>query len=97
MSMGRSFDVTTAEMMEFLDEAYEGCLTADGFEGALIGVVAGACRETVACYDYGKCVGILMERDGMDEEDAEEWMEFNVVGAYVGETTPLFLHDWREE
>jgi hypothetical protein len=50
----------------------------------------------VACYDFETCVKILMERDGMSEDDAVEFMEFNVVGAYVGELTPLFLHDWRK-
>jgi len=29
----------------------------------------------------------------MTEEDAEEWMEYNVVGAWVGETTPMFVHE----
>lgn len=47
-------------------------------------------REPVTCYDYQKCVAALM-RDGLDEEDAEEWMEFNVVDAYVGPRTPAFL------
>ena len=34
-----------------------------------------------------------MERDGMTREEAIEWMEFNVVGAWVGETTPIFVHE----
>ena len=44
-----------------------------------------------AIYDYGKCVQILMQRDGMTEEDAEEFMDFNVTGAWVGKGTPVFL------
>jgi hypothetical protein len=28
----------------------------------------------------------------MTEEDAEEYFEFNVQGAYVGPFTPLFLY-----
>lgn len=84
-------------MMERLREEYdEETLTADGLEAALIGVVEGACRSPVACYDYDKCVEIFMAQ-GMSEEDAHEWMSFNVLGAYVGEYTPLFLHDWRKE
>jgi hypothetical protein len=80
-----------------MDENYDEILTADGFEDALIGVVDGACRAPVACYDYAKCIEILMTRDGMEEEDAHEYMSFNVTGAYVGEYTPLFVHDWRKE
>jgi len=43
------------------------------------------------CYDYEKCIKILMRRDKMDYETAAEYMEFNVVGAWVGESTPCFL------
>ena len=32
-----------------------------------------------------------MERDGMDIEEAEEYFEYNVQGAYVGKETPVFL------
>ena len=33
--------------------------------------------------------------DGFDDaisEEAHEYMEFNVVGAYVGDFTPIFVH-----
>lgn len=65
-------------------------LLADGFEDAYLGV----CRRFTtyaALYDYARCVAILMERDGMTYDEAEEYMEFNVLGAYVGEATPVFL------
>lgn len=88
--------MTPERMIESLRENYPDCLTADGFDGALIGVVNGACRQPVACYDYARCIEILME-DGMDELVACEYMEFNVIDAFMGEMTPLFLHDWRKE
>jgi hypothetical protein len=28
--------------------------------------------------------------------EAEEYLDFNAIGAYVGEQAPLFLHDWRD-
>ena len=46
----------------------------------------------MAVYDYEKCIQVLVERDGMTREDAEEFFDFNVVGAYVGENTPIFLY-----
>ena len=88
--------MTSAQILESLRDNYPECLLADGFEEALIGVVDGACRQPVACYDFAKCVDILVAQ-GMDEEEAEEYLEFNTLGAYVGEMTPLFLHDWRNE
>ena len=89
--------MTTEEILQVLEEQFPDCWTPDGFDAALIGVVEGACRETVACYDYRKCVQILMERDGMDEDGAEEFLNFNVTGAFMGDHTPVFLHDWRRE
>lgn len=86
----------SAATLDDLRANYPDCLLGDGFEDAIIGIVDGACREPVVCYDYDECVEILM-RDGMDEIEACEYMDFNVVGAYVGEMTPLFLHDWRRE
>ena len=64
-------------------------LTADGFEEALVGV-ARVFNTVVALYDRAKCIKVLMDRDGMTEDEAEEFFEFNVVGTYVGERTPAF-------
>lgn len=73
----------------------DGTLMADGFEKALVGV-GWRLNTPIAVYDYDRAVRILMERDGMDEEGAEEFMSFNVTGAYVGEGTPLFATIWGE-
>jgi hypothetical protein len=92
--------MSTSKILESLRYNYPELLTADGFDDALIGIVDGwfgNSQRTVACYDFGKCVDILMERDHMDQDEAVEFMDFNVVGAYVGESTPVFLHDWRKE
>jgi hypothetical protein len=64
-------------------------LFADGFDRALIGYNA---ISFCAVYDYDKCMTVLIERDGMSYEEAHEHMEFNVVGSYVGDFTPSFVH-----
>jgi len=64
------------------------CLLADGFEDALIGITEG--MNSVAVYDYESCVHILTEQD-MSYDEAVEYMDFNVTGAYVGEKTPVFV------
>ena len=64
------------------------CLLADGFEDALIGITEG--MNAVAVYDYESCVHILTEQD-MSYDEAVEYMDFNVTGAYVGEKTPVFV------
>lgn len=68
----------------------EGTLVFDGFEKALIGF-GNQFNKRLAIYDYDKCVDILIKRDDMSEEDAIEFMEYNVAGAYLGEYTPVLL------
>lgn len=83
--------MTIATLIENYSDS-EDILLADGFESAFIGV----CRRfsnSCALYDYDKCVNVLVERDKMDPDDAVEYMEYNVVGSYVGDNTPIFLMD----
>ena len=72
---------TEGEIAEFMDCA--------------VGVISGAGLSDRLCYDYDKCVQVFVERDGMSLEDAEEYFQFNVLGAYVGDRTPVFL--WNRE
>lgn len=83
-----------SKLDEWFDEygdLYEGVLLADGFEGAFLGVAERIAAQPVAVYDRAKCIQIL-ELQGMTTEEAEEYFEFNVAGAYVGEQTPWFLN-----
>ena len=75
--------------MKISDE-YPDLLKADGFDEAILGVVQRIGIEAI-CYDLNKVIEILMTRDGMDEEEAWEYYQFNIAGAWVGESTPLFL------
>ena len=73
-------------------------LKADGFDEAIIGQ---ACiwrnngMHDVLVYDAEKMRSILMKRDGMTSEEAREYIEYNVEGAYVGEETPVYV--WTED
>jgi len=88
-------DITT-ERWEELMEVYDGCLMADGFEEALIGFGT-RFNSPVTVYDFNKCLDILVKRDGMSQDEAQEYMDFNVLGAFVGEETPIFLGDYVNE
>ena len=66
-------------------------LLADGFEDAYIGVCEVFNRPPLAAYDRDKCIEILMERDGMSRDDAEEYFNFNVAGSWVGDNTPVYI------
>ena len=66
-------------------------MLAVGFEEALIGY-GNQFNNHVAIYDREKCIDILMTRDGMSVDEAAEYFEYNVQGAYVGEETPVFMN-----
>jgi hypothetical protein len=75
-----------------LENLFPEALFADGFDKAIMGWEASSC---VVVYDYLKCMNILMERDGMAKQEAHEFMEFNVINAYVGDFTPSFVHTYE--
>jgi hypothetical protein len=79
------------ELKEMIVEENPDALFADGFDAALVGAGRRCGQPTVAVYDYNKAVGVLEQRDGMSQEEAMEFMEFNVVGAWVGDNTPVWL------
>lgn len=66
---------------------------ADGYEDAFIGSsISAFSRKQVAVYDYDKCLFILVDKYGMDDETAMEWFHFNVLGSWVGDDTPIFIN-----
>jgi hypothetical protein len=62
-------------------------LFADGYDDCIIGL---SFREDklVVLYSTLKVIENLME--AMSEEEAWEFFEFNIAGAYMGERTPVF-------
>jgi len=72
------------------DRVNEDILTADGFEDAFMGICHQYGRPSVAAYDYYACINVLMDRDGISQEEAEEYL-CNVIGAYLGESAPVFV------
>ncbi len=78
--------MTLEEIIEMFPE--EEFLTADGFDGAIVGVEPNNMRLV---YDRDKMIGILMTDEEMEEIDAIEYLEYNTWNAYVGEKTPIFI------
>lgn len=63
----------------------------DGFDDCIIGSVERKGFPDIIGYDARKVVQKLMDRDGMTEDEAVEFYEFNMLGAWVGDTTPCFI------
>ena len=87
--------MTKEKLNEIVEEMLgedENIQLADGFENAFLGISRQFYNKPIAVYDREKCIDILMEDMSNEEaEEAEEYFEFNVQGAYVGESTPVFM------
>ena len=88
---------------EYLEEVNPEAMLFDGLEDALVGTCDRIGQPTLAAYDYDKCIEILA-KDMTDSDDddpytmAVEYFDFNVIGAFIGESTPVFirLHEPEE-
>ena len=76
---------------EYLEALDAEALFADGFDDAILGVGFQQSKGPFVVYDWLKCVEVLTE-GGLSWDEAVEHMDFNVTGAWVGESTPVFLH-----
>lgn len=76
----------------FVDEFYSDfeILKCDGFGRHAIGVGEMFNGDPVLVYDEDGIIEQLIE-DGMSSDEAEEYFEFNIKGAYAGAGTPMFL------
>jgi hypothetical protein len=63
-------------------------LVADGFDDAIIGLTT----KEIVVYNVATIIEILIERDGMTEDEAFEYFEFNIDGSYMGDQTPIFIY-----
>ena len=76
-------------LQDIIENYYEyDFLIADGFNDAIIGVDETSMR---LIYSVRKCLEILQEY--LDEEDAIEYFEYNVSGAWMGDKTPIWCYD----
>jgi len=71
----------------------EEILTADGFDEAIVGL-ARRPNLIAAAYDVNKILQIMVD-GGMAPDEAREYFEFNVVDAWVGENTPVYIEDYK--
>jgi hypothetical protein len=65
----------------------------DGYDSAILGMDTEYQR---VIYSKSKMIDVLIQ-DGLTELDAVKWLEYNVWNTYVGEHTPIFLHELTKE
>ena len=71
--------LTIEEIAEINPEA----MLADGFDDAIMGMCVQFGAEPLVAYDYEKCISILIERDDLTRTEAIDYIQFNVIGAFI--------------
>ena len=59
------------------------------FEPAILGIAHRFGMQPIVAYDYRKVIEIFAE--DMEYEEAVEYFDYNVIGAWVGEGTAVFI------
>ena len=88
-------DMSFERKMEIIKEFNEDAMFAEGFEKALVGMCFRFGQPVTALYDIDMCLQILSK--DMSIEEADEFFSFNVLGAWVGESTPTFFRVLRDD
>jgi len=73
-------------------------ITGEKYDKAIAGIASvwqGNHRVDTLIYSGHKLVEIFMD-EGMTDEEALEWISFNIEGAYMGASTPIIMWDYDE-
>lgn len=77
---------------EYLADSNPDALFIDGADAALVGTSHRCGQPDLAVYSHNKLVDVFVGQ-GMSYEEAEEWVSFNIEGAWVGHGTPIILFE----
>jgi hypothetical protein len=81
--------MTTTEYI--IESLQEGTVVLDGLNDCIVGTTQNHLNEQVLVYSVDKILSVLEVRDSMEEECAMEYFSYNILGAYLGDTTPMYL------
>lgn len=77
------------ELKQTIADYNPEAMFADGFDHAIMGYS----NDLKVIYSANMILETLVERDGMTPDEAIDYFNFNIEGAYVGEYTPIFMHE----
>ena len=83
--------MTRERLQEALENMGENVLLMDNFDEACIGFSQRINEPLLAVYSWELMMKVCVERDGMTYEEADEYISYNCIGAWVGEQTPIIV------
>ena len=82
-------DTTRSELLETISEFNPEAKLADGFDDSILGYDT----KGRVIYSVNSILDTLVNRDGMDYDEAQEYFGFNIECAYIGEYTPIYMYE----
>jgi len=79
-----------SKIQDILESYGEDLMLMDGYDDCILGVGERFNSDPHVVYDLNRVIGKLID-SGMSEEEAHEYFEYNMLGAYVGDHTPSFI------
>ena len=79
------------QINQFFKDNSMRVLLMDDFDEAFIGYSQRINEPEIAIYSYEKMINILVEREGIDHDEAAEYINYNCLGAWVGKRTPIIV------
>jgi hypothetical protein len=82
-------EVKRKQLIHMISRHPEGeFVVAEGFDEAVVGYDP---RNERLIYDRNRMVEILMKEENMNQDEAWEFLEYNVFDTYMGNETPVFI------
>ena len=82
---------TREDIQKYLEDIGEQALLMDGFEHAIIGFSQRINEPLLAVYNHDLMIQTLMKRDNITYDEADEYIQYNCICAWVGEQTPIIV------
>lgn len=74
-----------------LEDLPEDVVLLSGLDDAIVGITEEFGGISRILYSRDKIIEILQDRDGMTEDEAFEFYDYNILGLHVSECNPIFL------
>ena len=67
--------------LDYINEAHEESIVFHDLDDAIIGLN----QHGELIYSYYKMIDVFMQDQGMSQDEAIEWIDFNVIGTNAGQ------------
>ena len=81
-----------SSVRDYINETIEETILFDNLDDCIVGITT----NDQVIYDYELLIKHFIV-DGMTEEEAVEWIDYNIIGLYAGEKTPVIMYSLKEK